>query len=289
MESFLELLLARHHCRRVFCQSHKTKIKKAIRKQPFVIHMIIQEIKSKKILVRSRIQEKAYCLNPYIGCQHGCRYCYATFMKRFTNHKESWGEFVDVKVNAPDLLAKEIQHAHRWEVIVSSVTDPYQPLERRYQLTRQCLKILLDHKLPVSILTKSSLVLRDMDLLSRLDHCEVGLTITTDDERVRKLFEPLSSPIPERIRTLETLHREGIRTYAFIGPILPQDPQTLARQLMEAVDFVYIDRMNYWGKVASLYSKFHLEFGLTPDYFHDISQRLREILTRESIETRILF
>lgn len=251
--------------------------------------MIIQEIKSKKFLVRSRIQEKAYCLNPYIGCQHGCRYCYATFMKRFTGHKERWGEFVDVKVNAPDLLAKEIQHAHGWEVIISSVTDPYQPLERRYQLTRQCLKILLDHQLPVSILTKSSLVLRDVDLLSQLEHCEVGLTITTDDERIRKLFEPLSSPIPERIRTLETLHRQGIRTYAFIGPILPQDPQTLARQLMEAVDFVYIDRMNYWGKVANLYCKFRLEFGLTPDYFHDISQRLREILTRESIETRILF
>lgn len=251
--------------------------------------MKIQEKWAKTILVRSRISEKAYCLNPYVGCQHACRYCYATFMKRFTNHKERWGEFVDVKVNSPELLAMEIKKARRWEVIVSSVTDPYQPLERRFKLTRQCLKILLEHQMPVSILTKSSLVLRDMDLLLQFDHCEVGLTITTEKDKIRKLFEPSSSPIPERIKALETLRSHGVRTYAFIGPILPQNPEELAAQLLGVVDFVYIDRMNYWRKVISLYRRNELEFGLEPNYFDHISQRLRKIFIGEGVEVRIIF
>lgn len=251
--------------------------------------MIIQEISAKTILVRSRISEKSYCLNPYVGCQHGCRYCYATFMKRFSGHKERWGEFADVKINSPELLAKEIQRAHRREVMVSSVTDPYQPLERRYKLTRQCLKILLEHQMPISILTKSSLVLRDMDLLLQFDHCEVGLTITTEKDKIRKIFEPYSSPIPERMKALKTLHSHGVRTYTFIGPILPQDPQELAIQLLGTVDFVYIDRMNYWRKVIGLYRRYGLEFCLKPDYFDHVCERLREIFTGEGVEVRLLF
>lgn len=251
--------------------------------------MKIQETRAKTILVRSRISEKSYCLNPYTGCQHGCLYCYATFMRKYTEHKERWGEFVDVKINSPELLAKEIKLAHRWEVIVSSVTDPYQPLERRYKLTRQCLKILLKYQMPVSILTKSSLVLRDMDLLLQFDHCEVGLTITTEKDKIRKLFEPYSSPIPERIRALETFHRSGLRTYAFIGPILPQNPEELATQLLGAVDFVYIDRMNYWRRIVSLYQRYGLKFGLEPNYFHLVTQRLQKIFSGEGVEVRIIF
>jgi len=249
----------------------------------------VQELMAKTILVRSRISEEMYCLNPYIGCQHGCRYCYATFMKRYTGHQERWGEFVDIKVNSPELLAKEARRAHRWEVMLSSVTDPYQPLERRYELTRRCLQMLLEHQLPVSILTKSSLVLRDMDLLVHFDHCQVGLTITTDKEDIRRIFEPHSSPIPERIETLETLHRQGLRTYAFIGPILPQDPQRLAERLREWVDFVYVDRMNYCGKITGLYRKHGLEFGLEPGYFRHISQRLKDIFSANGIEVRVVF
>ena len=251
--------------------------------------MKVQELMAKTILVRSRISEAMYCLNPYVGCQHGCRYCYATFMRRYTGHRERWGEFVDVKVNSPELLAKEVRRAHRWEVIVSSVTDPYQPLERRYGLTRRCLQILLEHQLPVSILTKSSLVLRDIDLLARFDQCQVGLTITTDKDEIKRVFEPHSSPIAERIRALQTLHDQGLRTYAFIGPILPQDPQRLAERLCGLVDFVYVDRMNYCGGVAGLYRRHGLEFGMEPGYFRHISQRLKEIFSADGVEVRIVF
>lgn len=250
--------------------------------------MIIQEIKAKTILVRSRITEKAYCLNPYIGCQHGCRYCYATFMKRFTGHKEEWGKFVDIKINAPLLLAKELSRAQKWEIIISSVTDPYQPLERRYKLTRQCLEILLKQQFPISILTKSSLVLRDIDLLTRFDQCEVGLTISTDKDRIRRLFEPFSPAISERIRALRKLHRQGMRTYAFIGPILPQKPEQLAQQLLGTVDFVYIDRMNYWRKIVGLFRRHGLDFALKPSYFHLVSEKLKNIFIREGIDVRVI-
>ncbi len=251
--------------------------------------MKVHELKAKTILVPSRISKETYCLNPYVGCQHGCRYCYATFMKRFTGHLERWGEFVDIKVNSPELLAKEARRARKWEIIISSVTDPYQPLERRYQLTRQCLYILLEHQLPVSILTKSSLVLRDIDLLTRFTQCEVGLTITTDKEEIRRVFEPHSSPIPERISALETLHAQGLRTYAFIGPILPQNPERLAERLRRLVDFVYIDRMNYCGRIVGLYRKHGLEFGLEPGYFRHICQRLQEVFSADGIEVRVVF
>ena len=102
--------------------------------------MKIKEIHSKSILSPSKIYD--YVVNPYVGCQHACSYCYARFMKRFTGHKEPWGDFVDVKINAPDLLSKEIKKKRMGTVWVSGVCDPYQPLEAKYKLTRRCLEIL---------------------------------------------------------------------------------------------------------------------------------------------------
>ena len=117
--------------------------------------MIIKEITCKTILSKSQVYP--YVINPYTGCQHNCTYCYARFMKRFTGHKEPWGEFVDVKINAPDLLRKEISHKTRDRVWVSGVCDPYQPLEGKYKLTRHCLEILAEHSWPVTIQTRSPL------------------------------------------------------------------------------------------------------------------------------------
>ncbi|MCP2597124.1 radical SAM protein, partial [Candidatus Aminicenantes bacterium AC-335-G13] len=227
--------------------------------------------------------------NPYIGCQHSCKYCYATFMKRFTNHKENWGNFIDVKINSPYLLKEELQKAKRWEVMLSSVTDPYQSIERKYALTRECLEILLKYQFPVSILTKSPLVLRDIDLLIRFENLEVGFTITTDDDEIKKIFEPFSPSIYERIKALEILHRRGIRTYAFIGPILPLNPENLVKKLRKIVDFVYIDRMNYPKKVINLYRKHGLESYLNEDYFYKMGHELKKFFNLEQVEVKILF
>src|SRR5271157_4619818 len=125
--------------------------------------LVVKEVHAKSVLSRSGIEGISYTVNPYTGCSHGCRYCYATFMKKYTGHPEAWGEFVDAKMNAPLLLAKQLSRAARGNVILSSVTDPYQRLEARYGLTRACLVTLSDYDFPVEVLTKSPLVVRDMD------------------------------------------------------------------------------------------------------------------------------
>ncbi|MBU1622838.1 MAG: radical SAM protein, partial [Nanoarchaeota archaeon] len=141
--------------------------------------MIIREIQSKSIITKSELPESEYCLNPYIGCSHGCIYCYARFMKRFTGHSEPWGDFVDIKMNAPELARNSVKKIKKagGVVLIGSVTDAYQPIEKKYQLTRNVLIELLKEDIPISILTKSALVTRDIDLLSQFSCCSVGLTI----------------------------------------------------------------------------------------------------------------
>jgi len=124
-----------------------------------------RQIEAKSILSKSGIGGISYCVNPYVGCSHGCVYCYASFMKRFTGHREPWGSFVDVKVNAPQLLEKQTRKTRDGVIILSSVTDPYQPAEARCRVTRGCLEALAGKPFRVEVLTKSPLVLRDIDLL----------------------------------------------------------------------------------------------------------------------------
>ena len=162
--------------------------------------MIIKQIESKTILSVSRVY--CYVINPYRGCQHNCSYCYARFMKRFTGHREAWGQFVDVKINAPDLLRREITKKKPGKVWISGVCDPYQPLEAKYLLTRQCLEILAQNNWPVVVQTRSPLVLRDIDILKEGRDFEVGLSVTTADDSIRKLFEPDAPAIKDRVRAL---------------------------------------------------------------------------------------
>ena len=232
--------------------------------------LVIKEVRAKSILSRSGIYP--WVINPYTGCQHGCSYCYARFMKRVTGHREPWGEFVDVKVNAPELLRKEIAKKKRAKVWMSGVCDPYQPLEEKYRLTRQCLEILAENGWPVVIQTRSPLVLRDMDIIRNARDFEVGLTVTTADDEIRKLFEPDTPPIEDMIAALDTLHRAGIRTYAMIAPVLP-GAEGLAALLSGKVDYVIIDRMNY-HYADRIYRMYGLEESLSDDYFYRIRQEL---------------
>ncbi|MBU1880252.1 MAG: radical SAM protein, partial [Chloroflexi bacterium] len=173
--------------------------------------MIVREIACKSILTKSGIGAVDYAANPYVGCAHACAYCYATFMKRFTGHREEWGTFVDVKVNAAEVLARQLRRARPGGITFSTVTDAYQPLEEEYLLTQACLEVLAGYDHPVSILTKSALVLRDLDLIRRLHDAEVAFTITTLDDEVRARFEPGASPIPARLEALQALAGAGVR------------------------------------------------------------------------------
>jgi DNA repair photolyase len=235
--------------------------------------LIVQEVRAKSILSRSKIYR--YVVNPYTGCQHGCSYCYARFMKRVTGHREPWGDFVDVKVNAPELLRNEIRRKSRGRVWISGVCDPYQPLEEKYRLTRQCLAILVGNNWPVIIQTRSPLVLRDLDIIREAGDIEVGLSITTADDDIRKLFEPHAPPIPDRIQALDELHRAGVRTYAMIAPVLP-GAEGLAGLLTGKVDYVLIDRMNY-HYADWIYRKHGLEEYLSDDYYTKVRQTLESI------------
>jgi DNA repair photolyase len=196
-------------------------------------------------------------------------------MKRVTGHKEPWGEFVDVKINAAELLRGEIKKKKRGTVWVSGVCDPYQPLEATYQLTRQCLEILAGNTWPVIIQTRSPLVLRDMDIIKNARDFEVGFSVTTADDSIRKLFEPHAPPIEDRIQALDTLHRAGIRTYAMIAPVLP-GAEGLAKLLKGKIDYVLIDRMNY-HYADRVYRNYGLEDKLTDAFFERVKQEFASL------------
>jgi len=232
--------------------------------------LLVKEIQSKSILSKSKVYP--YVINPYVGCQHGCSYCYARFMKRVTGHREPWGEFVDVKVNAPELLRRELQKKKRDRIWISGVCDPYQPLEAHYKITRQCLEILAEQDWPVIIQTRSPLVLRDLDIIRGARDFEVGLSVTTADDSIRKIFEPHAPPIEERIAALDELHKAGVRTYAMVAPVLP-GAEGLAELLKGKIDYLLIDRMNY-HYADGLYRKYGLEDTLTDDYFFRTRQKL---------------
>ena len=247
--------------------------------------MIVEEVYAKNILSKSKVFD--YTINPYIGCEHGCTYCYARFMKRFTDHKEKWGRFVDVKVNAASLLQHEIKKKQPGKVWISGVCDPYQPLEKKYELTKRCLEILLKHMWPVTIQTKSPLVLRDVESLRKFDEIEVGLTITTADENIRKIFEPNSPPVKQRIGTLEKLHYVGVKTFAMIAPLLPKT-EGLVTQLSGKVDYVLIDKMNY-HYADRVYKRHKLEYAMTNNFFTRKKIELANAFAKEGIPYQLLF
>lgn len=245
--------------------------------------MYIKEIQARAILSKSKIFP--YTINPYVGCQHNCTYCYARFMKRFTGHPEPWGQFVDVKVNAIELLKQEIDKKKPGRVWMSGVCDPYQSLELKYQLTRGCLQILAEQHWPVTVQTRSPMVLRDVDILQTGEDFEVGLSITTADDSIRYLFEPAAPPIPERLRTLDELHQAGVRTFAMLAPLLP-GCEDLPVLLAGKVDYVILDRMNY-QHADWVYRKYGLEDKNTDGYFDLVQQSLRLAFGRLGIVCQV--
>jgi DNA repair photolyase len=248
--------------------------------------MIVKEIEAKIILSKSQIYD--YALNAYIGCQHQCVYCYAKFMKRFTGHREPWGAFVDVKVNAPELLARELKKKkQKGRVWMSGVCDAYQPLEKKYQLTRRCLEILIEEGWPVTIQTKSPLVLRDIDILKRSADIEVGFTITTADEKVRKIFEPGAPPVAKRIEALGTLHAEGIATFVMVAPMLPR-AEGLAAMLQGKMDHVLIDRYNY-HYADRAYKDHGMEQARSEDFFEEKGEELSAAFEKAGIPCQKLY
>jgi len=210
-------------------------------------------------------------------------------MRRYSGHSEPWGEFVDVKVNAPALLARQIVKANPGTIWFASVCDPYQPLEERYALTRRSLEVLVGRDHPVVIQTKSARVRRDIEVIRRIPDVEVGFSIASEDETVIRLFERNSSPVGERIEVLREFKAAGVATYAFAGPLLPGDPERLAGLLAGAVDRVLIDRMNYIPAVKAFYARHGLLDALTDTFFRTQSTRLAKALRARGIRVEKVF
>lgn len=212
--------------------------------------MKIREIKAKSIFSKTGLGSD-FVINPYVGCMHGCIYCYARFMKRFTNHPEPWGHFVDIKINAPDLIPENTDKYKGKSILMSSVTDPYHPVEIRYKLTRKILEKLIPLEPELNILTKSDLVLRDIDLLKQFKKCLVTVSLSFLDENLQKQLEPLVSSPERRIKAVKQIFKSGIKTAIFISPIFPEitDWQRIINRTKDFVSEYWFENLNPYFSV----------------------------------------
>jgi DNA repair photolyase len=209
--------------------------------------MKVTEIECKTALSKSSLPGLSYSLNPYRGCQHQCVYCYAPSVLRIP--RDQWETTLEVKVNIPRILEKEVLTKQPGIVGISTVTDPYQPLEQKYRLTHGCLEQLLQYGFPAHIQTKSALVTRDLDLLARFSDSQVMMSIGTLNDNERRVLEPYSSSIQQRLDAVRTFADAGIRTAVFFGPIYPtiteEDVPIILEHLKDAgVMEIWIDRLN---------------------------------------------
>lgn len=190
--------------------------------------MRIIETNAKSILVKSQLPATDYVVNPYTGCSFACGYCYASFMGRFINEPiQEWGNYVYVKTNAVEIFTQEIAKLsikkRNATILLSSVTDAWQGPEKKYQLARQILQCLNKYAYPglISILTKSQLILQDLDVIASLSQKEVGITITSTEDKIGRFMEVHAPSASHRLLTLKALNEANVPTYAFIGPLLP--------------------------------------------------------------------
>lgn len=205
----------------------------------------INEIKVKSIMTKSSLPVGGYSVNPYVGCPHACRYCYASFMKRFTGHTESWGEFLDVKY-WPEIKNPEKYAGQR--VVIGSVTDGYNPFEEKYRRTRTLLEQLKKSGAKMMICTKSDLVTRDLDLLTQMKDVTVSWSVNTLNEAFREDMDQAVS-IQRRLDAMKQVYDAGIRTVCFVSPIFPgiTDIQAIIEQAKDRCDFIWLENLNLRG------------------------------------------
>ena len=210
--------------------------------------MRIAKICAKNILSRSKIGSGGYAINPYVGCPHGCIYCYAEFMRGVTERKEAWGEFLDVKDFDTASLVKFAGLHGAERVFMSSVTDCYNPYEARFGATRKVLEAVAGSDINLQILTKSNLVTRDIDLLQTMPNVRVGVSLSALDEKLCRMLEPRASPVAARIAAIKKLRAAGVKTYIFVAPIFPQITPVfdIISRYGDAADEIWFDRLNLY-------------------------------------------
>lgn len=256
--------------------------------------MTIKEINVKDYLTKSNLPASDYVINPYVGCPHGCKYCYASFMKRFTGHTEDWGTFIDIKKSGKKINLNKIS---KKSVFLSSVTDCYNPLEEKYKLTRSILTQLKDSDCNLSISTKSKLILRDIDLLKQIKNVTVSMSINTLNENFRKDMDHAST-IEERLNTLKELHQNGIHTVLFMSPIFPYitEWKEILNKSKDFIDEYWFENLNLRGQykidilnyIKEKYSKYYDDYVAIyiknkKEYWNNLSKEINDYCEQNKI------
>ncbi len=230
-----------------------------------------------------------YYLNPYAGCILGCTYCYGVGRTAFVREMEAlpsapWGRWIDVKVNAPEVVARELPALAPGTVRMSPlVTDPYQPVERRYRVTRRCLEVMRESAHTPVVLTRSPLVTDDLGLFTTMPRLLVGVSVPTDDDAVRAVFEPGAPPVEARLEALRALRAAGLRTFAVIHPMLPMDPARLVEAIAPHVEVVRLGPMAEKARIRWAYARVGRLEAMEEAWERDTAARLREGFARRGV------
>ncbi|MGP1507616.1 MAG: radical SAM mobile pair protein B [Sphaerochaeta sp.] len=257
--------------------------------------VIIDEVFTKSVLTKSNLPIGDYSVNPYVGCTHSCKYCYANFMKRFTNHPEPWGDFLDIKY-WPDIKNPEKYRGKA--LFFGSVTDPYLPEEETFRRTRSLLEQLHGSGIKLSIQTKSDMVLRDLDIIKTFQDARVGFSINTLDEDFKNDMDKAVS-IERRLSAMKILHDSGIRTTCFISPIFPgiTDVISIIERVKNQCNLVWLENLNLRGSykpvimnyirekhpdLLSLYDEIYQQ--CMRWYWEDMDNKVREYTKANGLE-----
>ena len=257
----------------------------------------------KSIIAPSKLPGSDFVINPYIGCEHGCRYCYARFMQRFSNHAEPWGEFVDTKQNAVEMLPKNPLKFLGRTITIGSVTDPYQTIEAKKQLTRRLLEKLVSFDSRFFIITKSPLITRDIDLLRQFKDITLMLSAGFDQESVKEIFEPRTPPILARIGALKELKENNLKVILFISPILPYLTrwENLVAFAAEFIDEVWFENLNLYASIRNhifyglsridkaLIKKYQQIYAAPNNYWNDMGMEIKRHCQQRGISYRLCF
>ncbi|HSW44844.1 MAG TPA: radical SAM protein [Phycisphaerae bacterium] len=268
--------------------------------------VVVREVRCRSLLNRCGIAD--YSFNCYVGCAHGCGYCYARFMQRFHPHDEEWGRFVDVRINAAEVLTRQLRRSPAGSVFTCSACDGWQRVEERYQLTRECCRLLLQAGFSLTVLTKSRLALRDLDVFAGRP-VRLGVTITTPDESWARAWEPGASSVADRIEVLRQARSAGLETAVMFGPLLPgiSDTDDALRRLFSLaaearVDRIWTDPLNarprVWPAVQQvlrrhcpdlyeLYRRVLFDPAFRQRYRCDVRSRICQAARRTRVESRL--
>lgn len=237
---------------------------------------IIKEINVQSVMTKSSLPVGGFSVNPYVGCPHACKYCYASFMKRFTGHPEAWGTFLDVKHWKP------IDNPQKYDgqrIVIGSVTDGYNPYEEIFGRTRKLLEELSGTDAEIMICTKSDLVLRDLDLLKHFPRVTVSWSVNTLDEQFRADMDRAVS-IERRLEAMKQVYQAGIRTVCFVSPIFPgiTDVKAIIDQVKNFTDLIWLENLNLRGQFKGTIMNYIREKypSLTPLYDEIYNKKRQE-------------